>query len=401
MGDYRKGIPLRPESAGRKEETMGADSRIDYFEKARIQQYKSDVAFRTLVESVNENMYVIPKYQRKYRWSRKQVAGLVDSLLRGLPIPPIYTCRNSENQLEILDGQQRVMSLFFYYIGYFLKGRKNAVINFSALEIGQDTFSQALKKQFYLEELHIELPNEAGEMIDVDYASLPLEVRRRIDYTTITVVEIKIDHEEKKEEILRTIFANLNKGGEQLSEQEQRNGIYNCRFYDMLQEFNQRNSRWRRVWGRENSKEKDLETLLRFCSLKRYVSVQEVESRGKKTYNFVIRGYNSNIEEMLNRFSSEALTFSEAEIAEYKRSLQDFLCLFKEINTFSSKVALLESFYVIYEKMSIYNDITKEVCDRILKAKLYKATARQGTIKMKQMNERWKAVYEIWSKFPG
>ena len=98
---------------------MGTDGRIDYFEKARIQQYKSDVAFRTLVESVNENMYVIPKYQRKYRWSREQVAGLVDSLLRGLPIPPIYTYRNGENQLEILDGQQRVMSLFFYYIGYF------------------------------------------------------------------------------------------------------------------------------------------------------------------------------------------------------------------------------------------------------------------------------------------
>lgn len=36
-----------------------------------IQQYKTDVGFRTLVECVNENMYVIPKYQRKYRWSKE------------------------------------------------------------------------------------------------------------------------------------------------------------------------------------------------------------------------------------------------------------------------------------------------------------------------------------------
>ena len=85
-----------------------------------IQQYKTDVGFRTLVESVNENLYIIPKYQRKYRWTKDQVDSLVESLIYGLPIPPIYTCRNSENQLEILDGQQRIMSLFFYYIGYYL-----------------------------------------------------------------------------------------------------------------------------------------------------------------------------------------------------------------------------------------------------------------------------------------
>ena len=91
-----------------------------YLQGVAVQQYKSDIGFRTLVESVNDNMYIIPKYQRKYRWKKEQVVSLVESLLRGLPIPPIYTCRNENNQLEILDGQQRVMSLFFYYIGYFL-----------------------------------------------------------------------------------------------------------------------------------------------------------------------------------------------------------------------------------------------------------------------------------------
>ena len=97
--------------------------------KISIQQYKTDVGFRTLVESVNENLYIIPKYQRKYRWSKEQVVSLIESLICGLPIPPIYTCRNEDNQLEILDGQQRVMSLFFYYIGYYLNKKKNSCIN--------------------------------------------------------------------------------------------------------------------------------------------------------------------------------------------------------------------------------------------------------------------------------
>ena len=92
---------------------------VDDLRQTGIQQYKTDVGFRTLMESVNENLYIIPKYQRKYRWTKEQVISLAESLIYGLPIPPIYTCRNTENQLEILDGQQRIMSLFFYYIGSY------------------------------------------------------------------------------------------------------------------------------------------------------------------------------------------------------------------------------------------------------------------------------------------
>ena len=40
---------------------MEADRVTEYLEKPVIQQYKSDVGFRTLVDSVNDHMYVIPK----------------------------------------------------------------------------------------------------------------------------------------------------------------------------------------------------------------------------------------------------------------------------------------------------------------------------------------------------
>lgn len=44
-----------------------------YLQGVAVQQYKSDIGFRTLVESVNDNMYIIPKYQRKYRWKRNRL----------------------------------------------------------------------------------------------------------------------------------------------------------------------------------------------------------------------------------------------------------------------------------------------------------------------------------------
>lgn len=217
---------------------MSGNGVIDYLKGMGIQQYKTDVGFRTLVESVNENLYVIPKYQRKYRWTREQVVSLVESLICGLPIPPIYTCRNEKNQLEILDGQQRIMSLFFYYIGYYLNNKKNSSINFSGIQTGEASFKEALMSRFELEELHIQLKGSQEQPVNVDYASLPMEIKRRIDYTSITIIEIKIDNEKQRAKILRQIFANLNKGGSLLSQQEQRNI---CEFYDMRQDFNRYN----------------------------------------------------------------------------------------------------------------------------------------------------------------
>lgn len=95
---------------------------------------------------------------------------------------------------------------------------------------------------------------------------MPPEVKRKVDYTAITVIEIKIERKEKREETLQTIFANLNAGGTLLTKQEQRNGIFVCEFYDMLQDINRKNEKWRKLWGREDSKERDTETLLRFCA---------------------------------------------------------------------------------------------------------------------------------------
>lgn len=358
-----------------------------------IQQYKTDVGFRTLVETVNENLYIIPKYQRKYRWTKEQVVSLVESLIYGLPIPPIYTCRNAENQLEILDGQQRIMSLFFYYIGYYLDNKKNSSVDFSEIEIENHSFKEALMEKLALEELHIQSRNDEGKWVVLDYKTLSVDVKRRVDYTTITVIEIKIDDEKQRSAILRQIFANLNKGGSELSEQEQRNGIYNCAFYDMLHDFNRHDAAWRKLWGRENASERDMETLLRFCALKKYVHIKENEL----DFDFVIDGYNASYGKLLDCFSEESMELNERQITEYRNSLAGFLTLF-EVNTKqSSKVALLESFYIVYEKLNVHKPITTRIYNDVLKNKKYIKNARQGTVKMKSMNERWKTVYEVWA----
>lgn len=356
-----------------------------------IQQYKTDIGFKTLVESVNDNMYIIPKYQRKYRWTKKQLVDLIDSLIKGLPIPPIYTCRNEENQLEILDGQQRVMSLFFYYAGFFLNVKKNSAVDFSRLE-ACGSFADSLKKSMEIEELHIFLEDTDKKMINVDYAQLPIPLKRKVDYTAITIIELKIDPYENREEVLRKIFANLNKGGTLLSAQEQRNGIYNCRFYDMLQQFNSENEQWRNIWGRKSADGKDLEVLLRFCALTKYAQYQ------KEMDEFSISGYHSKYADLLDRFSEESMRFSEEDVLNYKKKLENFVQLFDIHRKLSSSVTLLESFYAIYHVFDFKKKITAKVCDDILKDKGYIDSSRQGTANIKKISERWKSVYAIWRR---
>lgn len=370
---------------------MLEEKMISYLENIKIQQYKSDVGFRTLVESVNDNLYIIPHYQRKYRWTKAQVKELVYSLIKGFPIPPIYTYRNQENQLEILDGQQRIMSLFFYYIGKYMNPSKNSVIDFSSLDIRERTFEKALIEDCKLLDLHIEMITEDKSIINIDYNSLPKAIKRRIDYIPITVIEIKIDQQTRKEATLRAIFANLNRGGTLLSDQEQRNGIYSCTFYEMLQTFNRTDERWRKIWGRESKDSSDIEMLLRFCALDKHT---EVNNGG-----FIVNGYAGSYIKLLDQFSEEVLVLSEAEVLKYRENLRTFMSLFQENYCVGTKVALLESLYVVCKKKNLKMEITKSICNEIMMSDSYKQNTRQGTVAMKKMNERWKGVYEILSKY--
>ena len=124
---------------------------LEIYNNISVQQYKTDMGFKALVEGVHDNVYVIPEYQRKYRWSKTQVEELASSLIRELPIPPIYTYRNEKGQLEILDGQQRVMSLYFYYIGKFFKSKKKSGFDYQEIDVDSaGNFAATLEKKYEL-----------------------------------------------------------------------------------------------------------------------------------------------------------------------------------------------------------------------------------------------------------
>lgn len=357
-----------------------------------VQQYKSDVAFKTLVDGVNDNLYFIPKYQRKFRWKIEQVQELARSLVRGYPIPPIYAYRNSEGQLEILDGQQRVMSLFFYYIGKFIDIQKASAVDYRKMDVEHMKYEEALEKSFDLIEMHTYLESdEAGEKIEISYDALPTKLRLKVDYTMITVVELRWDAGGDRITDIQRIFENLNSKGTKLSSQEIRNGVYNCPFYDMLRMVNMENSDWKKIRGRESDKEDDMEMLLRLCTVQKNVEYKKGE--------FVINNYHSKYSDWMDEFSESALNMCEKEIEHYRMVLEDFFARFQLGKVLGLQKALIESLFVAIEKANLEVQITEDVVKAILGDSRYKESSRQGMVQKAKMNERWKGTYEVLSKY--
>lgn len=362
---------------------------------ANVQQYKTDVGFKTLVQGVGENLYVIPNFQRVYKWTETQVEDLAISLIKGMPIPPIYAYRNELNQLEILDGQQRVLSMFFYYIGKYTKKKRNNYINLQSITHRDKPFKEQLEENYELKDKVYEMKyydliddKEVEKTVDITYSNLTDKVKRKVDYTPITVIEINIDDIRLRERYLYKIFANLNAGGTPLTDQELRNGIYRCRFYEMLFQFNEEDKKWNELFGNSENYSRNIEYLLRFSAFKYFIRLEQDE--------FKIEDY-KNMNKLLNDFSQAALNFDDETIVEYRSSIEWFMSLLN--GKVSKQITFLESLFTVIDKKHLYVEITPEICDSILKTNAYKNTVRQGNATKSAIETKLKVVYNEILKY--
>lgn len=84
------------------------------------------------------------KLQRKEgQWSTQKKSLLIDSLLRGMPVNPVYIIKEDDT-LSVIDGVQRLSTLRDYVADKFVlsKGLKSVIINGEEKEIAGKKFSK-------------------------------------------------------------------------------------------------------------------------------------------------------------------------------------------------------------------------------------------------------------------
>src|SRR5690606_11803388 len=85
-----------------------------------IATYPADYTLEVLHAKWLAKEIYIPPFQRGFVWNQAQASKLIESFLVGLPVPPIflYVERESERSM-VVDGQQRLRSIFDFFAGYF------------------------------------------------------------------------------------------------------------------------------------------------------------------------------------------------------------------------------------------------------------------------------------------
>jgi len=168
-----------------------------------------------------------PSFQRRPVWKPGAKSFLIDTIIRGLPIPIIFL-RDRKAHLgslktlrEVVDGQQRIRSLI-------------AFIDPTALKDFRDT------EQFTISRAH------NRELAGKAFPMLPADIRQRIlDYQfSVHVMPAGVDDRE-----VLQIFARMNATGVKLNDQELRNAEFFGEFKTSIYELaSEQLNRWR-SWG--------------------------------------------------------------------------------------------------------------------------------------------------------
>jgi uncharacterized protein with ParB-like and HNH nuclease domain len=59
--------------------------------------------------------YEIPDWQREPVWDQSKKQLLIDSILRGWKLPKFYLLKTSEDEYEVVDGQQRLLAIYEFF----------------------------------------------------------------------------------------------------------------------------------------------------------------------------------------------------------------------------------------------------------------------------------------------
>ena len=155
------------------------------------------------------DLKINPIYQRIFRWDITQQSALIESILLNIPIPPIYVYQNEKGKWNLIDGQQR-LSTIFKFMGILKKDSED--------EDGEELVeSEPLTRTKFL-------PSLEGKYWDNEDESISLtEAQRR--YIKRAKILIIIIDKSSDEFAHYEMFQRLNTGGSHLSPQEIRNCI--------------------------------------------------------------------------------------------------------------------------------------------------------------------------------
>ena len=211
-------------------------------------------------------IYLDPEWQRNYVWDSSRASRLIESFLLDIPVPVVYFAKNESGNYEVIDGLQRLTSVFNFF-----------------------------DNKFKLQKLDILIEHKGK-----DYRSLPDEVQNKLQDAILRSFELS----DSDGAIHFVVFERLNTGGVKLNDMEIRNCLYRGSLNNLIKSLAE-NENFRKAINQRNFEKRmqDRALVLRFLAF----------------YERTHLRCSSGLKRFLNDFLDTYRDASDEKISEYRK----------------------------------------------------------------------------------
>ncbi len=299
----------------------------------------TDFSYETLTGYLDEGIIEIPSFQRAYVWNASVASRFIESVYIGLPVPPIYLYHHRRNKYWVVDGQQRLLSMYYFQKNKFPKPGEVVRLHQAILREGLSSICLPDEENSFYSKFSLKLgqDSESGHVNEL-HGKTYADLRSKLKFTSSrTTIVRNIDP--SNHSVAFEIFDRLNTGGMKLSAQQIRMCLYQSKFLSEVQLLNL-NEKWRLLAGQPPAKNaRDAETILRAIAM-----LVDREN------------YESSLNQFLNRFAKKMQHCTDDEVSFLSQLFKAFLDasmrhsnIFKKIghtDVSRFRVAFFEAVYV-------------------------------------------------------
>ena len=227
----------------------------------------NDFTVMMLCSFVDSGLVRIPGFQRNFVWDLGRASKLIESLILGLPVPQLFLFEQERNKFLVIDGQQRLMSIYYFVKKRFPRIERRADIR-SICDREGGMSDRVLHDDYYFQTFDLRLtsdvPDRENKLSGLSYATLG-DYRSRLDLRPIRNIIVKQNAPIGDDSSMFEMFNRLNSGGVNMRPQEIRTSLYDSEFYKMLYRINAECQEWRKLLRSDapDLHMKDIEILLR------------------------------------------------------------------------------------------------------------------------------------------
>lgn len=363
----------------------------------------NDFNVSTLFSLISRGKISIPHFQRSFVWKKRQSSKLIESLILNLPVPQIYLYQNNTGELLIIDGQQRLLSIFLFIAGKFPKENYKSKLGTILKDI--DRYEESLSNETEFLNFSLDLPNNTttnsktiNPLHGCNYKQLNFDdnnYKDKFDLATIRTIIIKqTNPTEESPSSMYEIFNRLNTGGTKLNTQEIRASLYYSSFFDMVKDINS-NDIWRNtILGmvQEDNRLNDIEIIFRGFAL--------MDALANKTATNDIN-YKAPMTSFINNFCEKAKNFDNLDIDLYRNIFLKFAKNFhdkpKPFHNRNQKftVAIFDAIFACLSEEALktrrvdrVHNITLNQLEKLKNDEMFKEAILEGTASFQKVKTR-------------